>query len=140
MPTGLCSQSSTSRMHSVSVLLPPTCLSTMLMLLLLSPRLLSLPLLSHLLHLHLRSPWPPQLTTPTCPTPRATTTTWRPLNMSTLSLQPQLCSPPTMCNQHPPPFQLHLLFRRLLSMQLARNTTLKMILANTALATMTPTR
>merc|ERR1719239_885817 len=111
-----------------------------MLLLLLSPHLLLLPLLSRLLHPLLRLPWPPQLTTLTCPTPRATTTTSRPLNMSTLSLQPLLCSPPTMCSQHPPPFQLHRLFRQLLLTQLAPNTTPKTISANTALATMTPTR
>merc|ERR1719189_105327 len=110
----------------------------MLLLLLLSLRLLLLPLLSHPLHLHLRSPWPPLLTTLTCPTPRATTTTSRPLSMCTLLLLPLLCSKPTTCS--PPLWLLHRLFRQLQLTQLAPSITPKTILANTALSTMTPTQ
>merc|ERR1719327_1851425 len=107
------------------------------MLPLLLPHLL---LLLLLLHLHLRLPSPRLLTTHTCPTLRATTTTWLPPSTCTLPhLQLPLCSrPPPTCSPPLPPLLLRRLFRRPWT-QLARSTMLRTILVSTALATTTPT-
>merc|ERR1719336_3291620 len=111
------------------------------MLPLLLPHLLLLLLLLLLLHLHLRLPLPRLLTTRTCPTLRATTTTWLPPSTCTLSHQQlPLCSrPPPTCSPPLPPSLPHRLFRRLLWTQLARSTMLRTILVSTALATTTLT-
>merc|ERR1719270_3224367 len=111
-----------------------------LMLPLLLPHLLLLLLLLLLLHLHLRLPLPRLLTTHTCPTLRATTTTWLPPSTCTLPhLQLPLCSrPPPTCSPPLPPLLLRRLFRRPWT-QLARSTMLRTILVSTALATTTPT-